>query len=221
MVRMPLTLAGTSLPGSSGPAISMLLISKTANLFASLAAMSRYCGPCMSASRLATPVFSVVRSTLMVPLAVPGLNGSTVRLPVTAGPAVLPTTVSRGASVLNVAGGEFDSILRLSGSARSPAAMAPVRMHGKVGDVDLVADLPEAEVSDHLALGAHHRAARHAVLLDLVAEGRRRPRRGEGHALDGHDLVEVGQGHGSEPELDVHGAHDVRRALSSASEGRR
>src|SRR6266851_7164549 len=39
------------------------------------------------------------------------------------------------------------------------AAMAPLQMHGEVGDVDLVTDLPEAEISDHLTSRAHHRAA--------------------------------------------------------------
>src|SRR2546426_6895021 len=51
------------------------------------------------------------------------------------------------------------------------AAKAPLRMHGEGGDVDLVTDLPEAEISDHPTSRAHDRAARHAILLDLVAEG--------------------------------------------------
>ncbi len=101
-MRIPWTFAGTSLPGSSGEAISILLISKTANLFASLA-VSRNCGFCMSASRAVTPELSVVRSTLTLPFPPAGFNGSTVRLPVTEGPAVVPTMVSSGASVLNVA----------------------------------------------------------------------------------------------------------------------
>src|SRR5262249_41935263 len=341
MVRMPLTLAGASLPGSSGPAISMLLISKTAYLFASLA-VSRYCGCCMSWSRLVTPELSVLRSTLTVPVPVAGWAGSTVRLPVTEAPAVVPTMVSSGASALKVARELFESILKFMGSARTapghaaartrastpgvsrriirvslwgyvePAQTAagcphnsgagptvpthggrgvaaqpsfhdervlarvevvaraaaddletqafveaesvriarsdleerqghaaraplghgqgeeplpdsappPLGMHGEVGDVDLVAALPQADVAHPALARVQHRAAGDFVLLDLVAESRAGPWGHEGNALDGEDLIEVGFGHGRRHQLRLHAAHP-RRALSSASEGRR
>src|SRR5215471_18866540 len=338
MVRMPLTLAGASLPGSSAPAISMLLISKTAYLFASLA-VSRYCDCCMSWSRLVTPELSVLKSTLTVPVPVAGWAGSTVRLPVTEAPAVVPTMVSSGASALKVARELFESILKFMGSARTapghPAARTmastpgvsrriirvslwgyvepaagcphnsgagptvpthggrgvtaqpsfhdervlarvevvarataddleaqafvepegvhvagahleerqghaaraplghsqseeplpypappPLGMHREVGDVDLVADLPQTDVAHHALARVHHRAAGDLVLLDFVTESRAGPWGHEGDTLDGEDLIEVGFGHGRRHQPRLHPAHP-RRALSSASEGRR
>src|SRR5262249_6388081 len=99
-------------------------------------------------------------------------------------------------------------------------APPPLGMHGEVGDVDLVADLPQADVADHALPRAHHRAAGDLVLLDLVAEGGAGPRGDEGHALDGKDLVEVGLDHGRRGQLHLYATHP-RRALSSASAGRR
>src|SRR5574342_370971 len=57
----------------------------------------------MSASRLAWPVLRVVRSTRMTPVVACGIAGSPVTVPLIAGPDVVPTTVSRSASLLNVA----------------------------------------------------------------------------------------------------------------------
>src|SRR5262245_63353 len=89
-------------------------------------------------------------------------------------------------------------------SAREAAAPA-VGAHGDVGDVDLVGDLPETEIPDHLGVVAHHPAARDPVLLDLVEEGPPRPRHREGRALDREDRVEILSAH----ELNGRRYHDA------------
>ena len=65
-----------------------------------------------------------------------------------------------------------------------------------------------------------HGAAGDLVLLDLVAESRAGPGRGEGRALDVEHLVEIAHGHRVSGQPLVH-AGQPRRPLSSASEGRR
>ena len=54
---------------------------------------------------------------------------------------------------------------------------APVRMHGEVGDVDLVADLPEAQVPDETPRDPDDHRASDSVLRQLVPERAARPRR--------------------------------------------
>jgi hypothetical protein len=68
-------------------------------------------------------------------------------------------------------------------------------MHGDVGDVHLVGDLPDADVADDTLGLARDVAASDAVLLDLVEERSPRPGHGEGGALDGQHLVQVGRPH--------------------------
>src|SRR3990170_3945656 len=72
----------------------------------------------------------------------------------------------------------------------------PLRMDGQVGDVDLVADLPETEVAAEPRAGPGDHAASDPVLGELVAESGARPRGLEGDTLDGQDIVEVVEGHG-------------------------
>src|SRR3972149_240158 len=69
-------------------------------------------------------------------------------------------------------------------------------MDGQVGDVDLVADLPETEVAAEPRAGPGNHAASDPVLGELVAESGARPRGLEGDTLDGQDIVEVVEGHG-------------------------
>ena len=57
----------------------------------------------MSASRLSIPVLTRFMSTFTDPVAVCGFAGSRLKVPLTPSAAVLPTKVSSGASLLNVA----------------------------------------------------------------------------------------------------------------------
>src|SRR5882762_3160615 len=90
------------LPTSSGPLISTPFISKVTQRLASTSVSRKFLLR-MSASRLSMPVRTRFMSILTDPVAVCGFAGSTVRVPATPSAAVLPTKVSSGASLLNVA----------------------------------------------------------------------------------------------------------------------
>src|SRR5947207_2734012 len=79
-------------------------------------------------------------------------------------------------------------------SARK-AATPQSGMDGDVRHMQLVADLPQAQVAGDAVVVAEDPAPRDAVLLDLVEKGPARPRHTERRALDRDDLVEVVRAH--------------------------
>src|SRR6267143_1927877 len=94
-------------------------------------------------------------------------------------------------------------------------AAAPVRgVNRDIRDVELVGDLPDADVADDRPAIPNDVAACHAVLLDLVEEGAARPGHGERGPLDRQDLVEVPGAH------QINGAwlHDAEAPLGRVAD---
>src|SRR5262245_18117759 len=79
----------------------------------------------------------------------------------------------------------------------TPADTAPASrwMHGDVGAVHLISDLPDADIPDVAVLLPHHITVRHPVLFDLVEKGPPGPGHGERGALNGEHLVEIDRSH--------------------------